>query len=214
MSLRLDKELFSLRRTANELERTSINGNKVETFSAKYLYRIIFAIISILLLFSINRGFGNGFVSFISSVLSIIVGLFITALIFSFDKFYEPNKDEYPSSSIRLFDTKAFNYTKKFAYLTSYTIVLSVFTLVLLSLSALFEEKMSLNLRSLVFDFENINWISLKLFIKGCIVFIQRYFVFYFLLKILYYTLYIVSSMVQYMTKKQEKSSKMPGGNL
>lgn len=208
MSLRLNKYLKILRKEASRFERTDINNKVDESFRAKYSVKITFAIISIGLVLLLKNGFSESFVSYVSSVLSILVGLFITALIFSFDKFYEPSNEENPNSRIKLWETQAHNYAKKFAYITSYTIVLSIFTLVLLAVSALFEKSTQLNVFNLSFCFEcakNIECNAFKLFSIAIFVIIQRFLVLYWLLKIMYNTLFIVSSMVQYMTTKFDR---------
>lgn len=204
----LIKYLRILKSQASRFERTDINNNIDESFSAKYLVKIVFVIISATLVCLLTNGFSENFVSFVSSVLSILVGLFITALIFSFDKFYEPSGEENPNSRIKLWETQAHNYAKKFAYITSYTIVLSIFTLVLLVVSTLFENETRLNIFDLSFCFkcdEGIYFHSLKLFSIALFVIVQRFLVLYWLLKIMYNTLYIVSSMVQYMTTKIDR---------
>lgn len=208
MSLDLKRYLKLLRKEAGRLERTDINNNVDESCSARYLVKTICASISIFLLFTIRNGFSEVFISFVSDTLSIIVGLFITALIFSFDKFYEPTNTENPNSRIKLWDTQAYNYAKKFAYITSYTIVLSIFTLSLLAISALFESGSKLNVFNLNFCFDCISIskpAALVLFIKSTFVIFQRFFIIYWLLKIVYNTLFIVSSMVQYMTTKIDR---------
>jgi len=204
----LIKYLRILRKEASRFERTDIN-NKVDiSFNSKYLVKIVFVLISIGLNLLLKNGFSDSFISYVSSVLSILVGLFITALIFSFDKFYEPNKGEYLDSRIKLWETQAYNYAKKFAYITSYTILISIFTLVILALSALFKEATQLNVFNLSFckdciSLNNLNWF--KLFALSLFVLIQRFLVLYWLLRIMYNTLYIVSSMVQYMTTKIDR---------
>lgn len=208
MSLKLSRYLKILRREASRFERTDINNKVDESFSAKYLVKIIFSVISVVLIWLLKDGFSDSFVSYVSSVLSILVGLFITALIFSFDKFYEPNNEEHPDSRIKLWDTQAYNYAKKFAYITSYTIVLSIFTLVLLVVSTLFQAETKLNIFEYSFCLEclrakDVN--SLQVFVIALFVIAQRFFVLYWLLKIMYNTLFIVSSMVQYMTTKIDR---------
>lgn len=208
MSLSLNKYLKLLRTEASRFERTDINNNVNDSFNSKYTVKIFFGLLSLLTVFFLKQGFSNDFVSFVSSVLSILVGLFITALIFSFDKFYEPSKEEHPSSRIKLWETQAYNYAKKFAYITSYTIVISIFTLVLLSVSALFGEKTRIDFGKLEFCFNCIslhNRLPIKLFVLACFLAVQRFFVLYFLLKVMYNTLFIVSSMVQYMTTKIDR---------
>ncbi len=214
MSLRLNKYLKILRSEASRFERTDINNNVDNSFRAKYFVKILFSLISGILVWLIKDGFSESFVSFVSAVLSILVGLFITALIFSFDKFYEPTNEENPNSRIKLWETQAHNYAKKFAYITSYTITLSIFTLVLLVVSALFMKEnnhdswVQLNVFKLSFCFDCLdinNLAPLKIFLIATCVLIQRFLVLYWLLKIMYNTLFIVSSMVQYMTTKIDR---------
>ncbi len=206
MSLRLSKYLTILKAKASSFERTDINGSVDESFRAKYLMKVVFGIISGILVFFLKNGFSGDFVSYASSVLSILVGLFITALIFSFDKFYHPQDNlDTADSQIKLWDKQAYNYAKKFAYITSYTIVLSIFTLAFLAVNALFKEETTLNFFSLRFDFKHIDIESVKLFCIAAFLIIQRFFVLYWLLKIMYNTLFIVSSMVQYMITKIDR---------
>lgn len=205
MSLELRKYLIILRKEASRFERTDINNVVNEGFFAKFGVKITFTAISIILLWLLKNGFSSDFISYVSDVLSIIVGLFITALIFSFDKFYEPTKEDNPDSRIKLWDVQAYNYAKKFAYITSYTIVLSVFTLVVLAVSTLFQKATSTNISSLTLSNDITSIESIKLFFIAAFVVFQRFFVVYWLLKIVYNTLFIVSSMVQYMTTKIDR---------
>lgn len=206
MSQELNKYLKILIKESNRFERTDVNNKVNESFRAKYGLKLVFLIITVILIFLLKSGFSNEFISFVSSVLSILVGLFITALIFSFDKFYEPNKSEETNSRIKLWDTQAYNYAKKFAYITSKTIVVSIVTLVALILSTLFKESFDLNLFEYTFIDEKDE--LFEGILTGIILvsnFIQRFIVIYFLLRIMYNTLFIVTSMVQYMTTKIDR---------
>lgn len=208
MSLKLNKYLKLLRKEASRLERTDINNKVDDSFRAKYLVMGIFSAISLITVCLLDSGFSESFVSYVSSVLSILVGLFITALIFSFDKFYEPNNEENLNSRLKIWETQAYNYAKKFAYITSYTIVISVFTLVLIAISALFEKETQLKVLKLSFCFECIgkmDFNAFKLFAQATFIIVQRFLVLYWLLKIMYNTLFIVSSMVQYMSTKIDR---------
>ena len=206
MSQELNKYLRILIKESSRFERTDINNKVNESFRAKYGLKLVFLIITLALIFLLKSGFSNEFISFVSSVLSILVGLFITALIFSFDKFYEPNKSEETNSRIKLWDTQAYNYAKKFAYITSKTIVVSIVTLVALILSTLFKESFDLNLFEYTFIDEKDD--LFESILTGIILvsnFIQRFIVIYFLLRIMYNPLFIVTSMVQYMTTKIDR---------
>lgn len=208
MSLSLNKYLKLLRKEASRFERTDINNKVDESFKAKHGVKIVLALVSATLVYFLDTGFSDSFVSYVSSVLSILVGLFITALIFSFDKFYEPTTDENANSRIKLWDKQAYNYAKKFAYITSYTIVISIFTLVLLAISALFGDVTRINVCNLTLCFDCISFSdkeALKLFGLGTFAILQRFCVIYWLLRVMYNTLFIVSSMVQYMTTKIDR---------
>lgn len=203
MSRELSKYLFLLKKKAERFERTDINGIVDESFCAKYLVKVFIGIISLFILLFLKKGFSEDFVSYTSSSLSIIVGLFITAMIFGFDKFYEPLKNkEIANSREKIWNTQGYNYAMKFAYITGYTIVLSVFSLVLLSISALFKEETSFNVFLLKFTFKNFGKEEILLFFISTGLTLQRFLVLYWLLRIIYNTLFIVSSMVQYMTTK------------
>lgn len=204
----LNKYLKELRKGADRLERTSINGKIDESCKAKYLVRVILFVISVVIFGLLKNGFDETFISYVSSALSILVGLFITALIFSFDKFYEPNSEDTSDSVANLWEVQSYNYAKQFAYITGHTIVLSVFTLALLAVSALFENETKLNVFDLRFCIDCIKTVdidSLLLFPLAVFVIVQRILVLYWLLRIMYNTLFIVSSMVQYMTVKIDK---------
>lgn len=206
----LIKYLTELRKDANRLERTNINNEEKKDFLSIYGMKILYTLIALFFLFFLKEGFSNDFVSFIASILSILVGLFITALIFSFDKFYNPSKKEYPNSMDKLWDTQSYNYYKKFSYLTSYTIVLSIFTLLLLSINVLFQSFSNINIFKtyicIVCLKENLI-VSIEFFFRTTIVIIQRVLIIYWLQKIVFNTLFIVSSMVNFMSVKINKEN-------
>jgi len=235
MALRINKYLFDLRSNANRWERIDINGVEDDSFVSKYFKKVVLISISIFFVFILKSGFNSNFVAYSSTVLSILIGLFITAIIFSFDKFYPTDKNEnkfyevgikrkdteqperifqvslenisVQNSKEKLSDTQAFNYSKQFAYITGYNIVLCVFAVVALSFSALFEKQMIVNLREYEFNFHQINYSSVLLFLKLSFVALQRYFVVYWMLSVMYNTLFIVSSIVKFMTVKIDRNN-------
>lgn len=205
MPLKLNRYLIDLRNKAHRFERIDINGKEDTSFVGKYLLKIIFSLISIAFVYLLEDGFSENFVSFASKTLAILIGLFMTAIIFSFNKFYENSVSEEANSSEKLWDTQAYNYTKKFAYLTSYNIVLSIFVIVALSLNTLFQIPMSVNIHLFVFDYHQINRSSIWIFLKLSFIALQRFFILYWMLRVMYNTLFIVSSMVNYMTVKIDR---------
>jgi len=235
MSLKLGKYLVELKRNASRFERIDINGVAEKSFLGKHLRKIVCSIVSVILVYNLDNGFSQNFVSYASSVLSILIGLFITAIIFSFDKFHnnlvkdlndydinikrdDVNKLEKsfqvsikeiiePNAKQKLWDTQSHNYSKQFAYVTGYNIVLCVFAIALLAFSALFENIMSIDIFKYRFDLAVINKESLFNFIIVVLVALQRFLVLYWIVSVMYNTLFVVSSMVNFMTIKIDRSN-------
>lgn len=236
MQLNLYRYLTELRSNAKRFERKDINDYEEKRYFFKNFRRIICIIISVLFVLFLREGFSSDFVSHTSTVLSILIGLFISAIIFSFDKFYKPqhrksqnlritldkkqddyNEKEYllqledvsePKSKETLWNTHSFNFAKQFAYITGYSIILSVFVITFLSFSTMFPSFLNIDIWQYHFDFDVINGESLSVFFNVFITVIYRFIVLYWLIGIIYYTLFIVSSMVNFMTVKMEKDSK------
>lgn len=229
MQLKLSKYLRELRKNAKRFERTDINDKEDKSFWGRNLRRVICIIVSIGFVWHLKEGFTQNFVSYASSVLSILIGLFITAIIFSFDKFYhkenidekvyEVNVDDTTTNTTKdyvlstkeiirsnskkaLWNKQSHTYSKQFAFITGYNIVLCVFTIVVLSFNTLFEKTMATNLHDYHFDFTSLSKETLLNFLVGSLVAIQRFFVLYWITSVVYNTLFIVSSMVNFMTVK------------
>jgi len=205
MSLKLNKYLSELRSNANRFERTDINGKEDNSFLGRNFRRFFCLTISIVLVLSLNRGFSTIFISYASTVLAILIGLFINALIFSFDKFYEKPNSNGINSMQKVWDTQSYNYSKQFAYITGYNIVLSIFTIISLSLCTLFETLMKVDIYSYHFDFKLVNLQSVGNFLFILFALVQRVLIFYWISSIMYKTLFVVSSMIKYMSVKIDR---------
>lgn len=200
MSLRLSDYLKDLRLQAHRFEKIDINNRTETSVWGKNQRRIICIFPSLIAFLFLSDGFSVNFVSYVSTALSILIGLFTSSIIFIFDK-YEPLSTLNPNSKERLLNTQAYNYTKQFAYLTGYSIVLSILILILLSLSVLFENYFNIEITKYQFDF-NLTYETIKLFINILLVIIQRILILYLIFSVLYYTLYSISSMIKYMAEK------------
>lgn len=204
MSLKLRTYLKELRQEAHRLERTDINNRVDDSFLGRNRRRIICMLPSLLLVICLKTGFNDLFVNYASTALSILIGLFTTAIIFILDK-YRPADTQNQNSRQKLQDTQAFNYTKQFSYITGYNIVLCVFTLVLLSLSALFPNIFGINIFEYEFIFKEISCIHIYNLIIALLIVIQRLMILYWLSNIIYNTLYAISSLVKYAVVNIER---------
>jgi hypothetical protein len=208
MSLNLIKYTRLLKKKAIEYEQKDINGKTSVGLIEKHARKLISFFVSIILIFFLKKGFTDIFISYVSTILSIFIGLFITALIFSFDKFYVKEDLTKASSQAKVMDTQSFNFSKQFSFLTGYNILLSISTLVLLSLNTLFPEISSINIFEYVINIENIKGQEIVNFIQILIIYTQRFLVLYWLTSIIYLTVFIISSMVNYMSLKIDKIGK------
>lgn len=231
MPRKLNNFLSDLRTNAKKYGRIDINGEEENAPLDKYGKKIICSLISIVVVLFLKNGFSATFIDYAGTILSILIGLFITALIFSFDKFYSLEKKKkyniYPtqkdtskqytieeekesiSSTEKLLDIQAYNYTKQFSYITGYNIILCIYVLLLLAISSLFEESMSINIfqNTLILDCKQIGVENILLFLLSSFVLVQRFFVLYWMLNVMYNTMFVVSSMVNFMTIKIDRKN-------
>lgn len=198
----------------NRLSKKDINGVDVTGWWNLNVIKLFIGVSSILIVVVKGGGFSSGFLDFVTSYLSILIGLFITALIFSFDKFYEvKDTDEAEmiknNAKLRIWDAQTYNYTKKFAFMTSQTIVISVFVLLIVALENLFPSLSNYNIRNYqLLNYKEWNFEAIKLFVTGSVATVFRFLTIYWLLTIMTNTLYIVSGMVDYMIKKNDRVTK------
>lgn len=232
MPRKLNDFLSDLRRNAKKYENVDINGEEDNAPLDKYGKKIICSLISVITIFFLKSGFSEMFINYAGTILSILIGLFITALIFSFDKFYSLEKKKrynvYPtkkdtskqytieeeekesiSSTEKLLDIQAYNYTKQFSYITGYNIILCIYVLLLLTINSLFEESMSINIfqNTLILDYKQIRLEDILLFLQSTFVLVQRFFVLYWILNVMYNTIFVVSSIVNFMTIKIDRKN-------
>lgn len=232
MPKKLNNFLSDLRVNAKKYERIDINGEIDSSFLQKNGKMLICSIISIITIIFLKNGFSEIFINYAGTILSILIGLFITALIFSFDKFYpkerkikynvhpvkrdidkqyiiEEEEKENLSSTEKLLDTQAYNYTKQFSYITGYNIILCIYVLLLLAINSLFEESMSINVfqNTLISDYKQIEIENILFFLLSLFVVVQRFFVLYWMLNVMYNTMFVVSSMVNFMTIKIDRKN-------
>jgi hypothetical protein len=202
MSLNLIKYTKLLKKKAIEYEQKDINGKTSVSFRERYARKLISSFVALILILLLKTGFSDTFISYVSTILSIFIGLFITALIFSFDKFYVKKDLTKANAQEKLMDVQSFNFSKQFSYVTGYNIILSIFTLVLLSINTLFPEISSINIFQYELNFSDIKTEYICNFIQISFIYVQRFLVLYWLSSIIYLTIFIISSMVNYMSLK------------
>lgn len=202
----LIKYLKVIRERAHQLERVDINGKEIKP-SKLYFRWFLFAFFTSLLFFASINGFSERLMEYCVSALSILIGLFITILVFVSEKI--PNKkgvDEESSAKERASDMQLYNFYKQFSFMIGRTTILSVYCLIVVFF--LIQIGVSYN----PFDYSfvsKINTESVRLFFKILINMTFRILFIYWMIRIFYNTLFAVSSLTNVinLNKKQNDSN-------
>ena len=213
---------------SRELEKLDIN-NKKKTF-IKRNFRYLFSIVvSFLLVFTITSGYSNDFLQLSASILSILIGLFITALVFALDKFYIPRnnnvgdynveikeKEETKNIEIsidkitnenandKLWQKQSLYYVQKFNVLVGKSVIVGVMALALICINVIFLDFFSVDIS----DYRLTHMITSETvlsFITILVVVIVRFIICNFMIEVFYNTINIISSMVNFMSVRIKK---------
>lgn len=212
---------------ARECETLDIN-NKRKTFvqrNGRYLfaYPITFFVLCTLL-----EGFSNDFLQLGASILSIFIGLFLTALVFALDKFYistnnnlgdykldvnenEMNRNieisidkiEFQNAQDKLWQKQSLYYVQKFNVLVGKSVIVGIWALALICINVMYSSFFSVNLAN--YTTVPITLQSFLIFLKLSSVVVVRFLICYFIIEVFYNTIGIISSMVNFMSVRIKK---------
>jgi len=168
-----------------------------------YFSAIQFIFLSIALLGSLllSNGFPKDFIGYVMASLSIFIGLFMTLILAVFDKFQKlVVKNEPRTQRVKIFIVQRKNFFKQFTALTSYAILISIFSVFILSLSLL-SGFFDFNVFSYEFisSFSELSCQVVLNFIKGSFIILYRIILIYFLLDFFLITIYALSSIYNYI---------------
>lgn len=208
---------------ARQSEIKDINGSIKSPFF-KNCRIILGIIISTSLLVLDPSGYDDSFLQLVTTIVSIFIGLFLTALVFALDKFYKPNQckigdynleilheDQHRKYELSIdeikhlnaqekkFQRQAYRYLKQFVVLIGKCVIVSIWTLLLVCLYVIFVDYFRID----VYEYICMkNW-----YIRIPIIVIVRFLISYYMIEIFYNTIRIISSMVNFMIAKFEKES-------
>ncbi len=196
----LIKYLKIVRKKALKYERIDINGNEIKPL--KFYFRVfVFVFISLSLLFVSRNGFSEKLLEYCVSALSILIGLFITVLVFVSEKIPDKEgKNENTSGKERTKKIQLFNFYKQFSFMIGRTTILSVYCLIVIFI--LMQIGVSYN----PFDYSFVSQISLEsvcLFFKIVINLTFRFLFIFWMIRIFYNTLFAVSSLTNVINLKK-----------
>ncbi len=188
--------LKPLIKKGQEWQFIDINGNdeKPKYYFSDVQWVIIFICIGSQ--FQLTKGLSNDVVGYIMSAFSISVSLFMSLLVSIFDKFENTDlslRNATEEHEIRLVHKK--NFFKRFISITSYLVILSIFIIILCSLTYFFNTNSEISSHYFTIQWSEIDVLTT---IKNILILLYRCTLYYFLLTYLFLTLFIAGSAYEY----------------
>ena len=184
--------------------------------------------LTVFVLFSLSEGYNNEFLQLGASILAILIGLFLTALVFALDKFYMPPKkrngdykidlaeneqtrnievsiDEvvFENAREKLWQKQSFYYVQKFNVLVGKSVIVGIWALALICINVMYFEFFRVDMAD--YTFVPITIPSILTFGKILLIIIIRFLICYYMIEVFYNTIRIISSMVNFMSVRIKK---------
>ena len=207
---------------ARESETLDIN-NRRKPFIRRNGRLLLSYPLSFIVLLTLPAGYNNDFLQLGASILAILIGLFLTALVFALDKFYIPPKKKdgdyrlettendqtrsieisveeikYENALEKLWQKQSLYYVQQFNVLVGKNVIVGIWALALICTYVMYYNFFSVRLDE--YSFVEITLPSIFLFLKLLLIIAGRFFICYFLIEMFYNTVRIISSMVNFMS--------------
>lgn len=207
---------------ARESETLDIN-NRRKPFIRRNGRLLLSYPLSFIVLISLPAGYNNDFLQLGASILAILIGLFLTALVFALDKFYIPPRKKdgdyrvettendqtrsieisveeivYENAQEKLWQKQSLYYVQQFNVLVGKNVIVGIWALALICTYVMYYNFFSVRLDD--YSFVEITLPSIFLFLKLLLIIATRFFICYFLIEMFYNTVRIISSMVNFMS--------------
>ena len=207
---------------ARESETLDIN-NRRKPFIRRNGRLLLSYPLSFIVLITLPAGYNNDFLQLGASILAILIGLFLTALVFALDKFYIPPKKKdgdyrlettendqtrsieisveeivYENAQEKLWQKQSLYYVQQFNVLVGKNVIVGIWALALICTYVMYYNFFSVRLDD--YSFVEITLPSIFLFLKLLLIIAGRFFICYFLIEMFYNTVRIISSMVNFMS--------------
>ena len=207
---------------ARESETLDIN-NRRKPFIRRNGRLLLSYPLSFIVLLTLPAGYNNDFLQLGASILAILIGLFLTALVFALDKFYIPPKKKdgdyrlettendqtrsieisveeivYENAQEKLWQKQSLYYVQQFNVLVGKNVIVGIWALALICTYVMYYNFFSVSLDD--YAFVEITLPSIFLFLKLLLIIAGRFFICYFLIEMFYNTVRIISSMVNFMS--------------
>lgn len=207
---------------ARESETLDIN-NRRKPFIRRNGRFLLSYPLSFIVLLTLPAGYNNDFLQLGASILAILIGLFLTALVFALDKFYIPPKKKnrdyrlettendhirsieisveemiFENAQEKLWQKQSLYYVQKFNVLVGKNVIVGIWALALICTYVMYYEFFSVSMED--YSFVTITIPSILLFLRLLIIIATRFFICCFLIEMFYNTVRIISSMINFMS--------------
>ena len=192
-------------------------NNKKYSKQSILAYHIFFLFISFLCVIFLPKGVNENFIDYIKDIFAIFVGFFVTALTLIYDKLNIskiPSQDaidrmlanKRPTSEDILRMKQEHNYAIRFFYSIGFNILFATLTLLLLIPIIFWKEFFTLDLSKYQFInyMSDINKESILLGGHIVFLFIYRLFIIFLIVKVFFYTVYMITSLLQVLISKKK----------
>lgn len=180
-------------------------------------YHAFFLIILFVCVIFLPKGISGDFIDYIKDIFAIFIGFFITALTMIYDKLNiakVPTRkvidrlpaDKRPSSEDIIRIKQERNYAIRFFYSIGFNILFASLALFLLILNIFWNEFFSMDISKyqLIDKIEDLTKDSILLGGHIVILFIYRLFVILLIVKVFFYTVYMITSLLQVLISKKK----------
>ena len=184
---------------------------------SKFGFHIFFLSISILCAIILPRGIPEEFIDYIKDIFSIFIGFFVTALVFIYDKLNiekipsqeeidNMSVDKRPSSNDRIRMIQEYNYAIRFLYSIGFNILYATLTLLLLIPVIFWNGFFSMDISEYKFVHHLADLDSNTVLLGAHIAFLFTYrlIVIYMTLKVFFFTVYMITSLLQVLISKKK----------
>ncbi len=159
-------------------------------------------VISFLFVYSLPKGLNNEFIDYTITAFSIFVGLFLALILSVYDKFQRIDFTIKYNEIEKIDLVKVKNFFKQFTAITTYCILLSVLSIILLMLMTLYD---FFDLDISQYSWTSISKDSLICFFKLFFLCFIRGVTCYFILDFILLSLYAISSMFRFINKEYDR---------
>lgn len=192
-------------------------NNKKYSKTSIWGYHAFFFILSFVCVIFLPKGISEDFIDYIKDIFAIFIGFFVTALALIYDKLSISKlptqnvidgmpADKRPSSEDIVRMKQEHNYTIRFFYSIGFNILFATLALFLLILNIFWNEFFSMDISKyqLIVKIEDLTKNSVLLGGHIVILFIYRLLVILLIVKVFFYTVYMITSLLQVLISKKK----------